>query len=200
MQNKLVDKLTSRFFRKVEDAVWDMTTGAVGLKRGDSVFTFSGTSEKDAQVTENLFETFTLPIPAFAQPLPLASCAFGDLVYGDKGPLGWVLKVNARTISIMTPQGFVSTLTPRKVQMFGGEGNTMMVLRSLVQMNGGETGFAGMQQSMLPMLMLMGDKPDSDMLTTMLMLQFMGGQGNAGAGALNPLMMLALSKGKGFFA
>ena len=38
-KNALVEKLTSRFSRKVEDAVWDMATGTIGLKSGDSVFT-----------------------------------------------------------------------------------------------------------------------------------------------------------------
>lgn len=198
-KNALVEKLTSRFFRKVEDAVWDMATGTIGLKSGDSVFTLAGKSEADAQVSEDMFAIMSIPVPAFAQPLPINQISFGDIIYGDKGALGWVIKKTARSVTIMTKQGQTSNITPRKVAMFGAEGNTLMVLRSLVAMSGGtQEGFAGMQQSMLPMLMMMGDKADGDMLSTMLMMQFMGGQ--QGANAMNPMMlMMMLGKGKDFF-
>lgn len=200
-KNTLVEKLTSRFFRKVEDAVWDMTTGTIGIKQGDSVFTMTGSSAADAQVSEDMLAMFSLPVPAFAQPLPLDQINFGDIIYGDKGALGWVIKKTAKTVTVMNKQGVTSTITPRKVAMFGANGDTMMVLRSLVAMTGGtQEGFGGMQQSMLPMLMMMGDKADGDMLSTMLMMQFMGGQAGT-QGAMNPMMMmmLMLGKGKDFF-
>lgn len=200
-KNALVEKLTSRFFRKVEDAVWDMTTGSIGIKQGDSVFTMTGKDANDAQVSEDMLAMFSLPVPAFAQPLPLEQINFGDIIYGDKGALGWVIKKTAKTVAVMNKQGVTSTITPRKVAMFGANGNTMMVLRSLVAMSGGTTeAFGGIQQSMLPMLMLMGDKADGDLLSTMLMMQFMGGQPGANAAAMNPMMMmLMLGKGKDFF-
>ena len=69
--NKLVEKMTSRFFRKVDDAVWDMTTGQLGLRSGDSILTLIGADEKDAQVSESLFAAMSVPVPAFAQQLPL---------------------------------------------------------------------------------------------------------------------------------
>lgn len=200
MKNSMIDKLVGRFFRKVDDAVWDMTTGKLALKQGDSILTLEGADEKDAQVSENLFAALSVPVPAFAQQVALADIKFGDIIYGDKGALGWVLKKTAKTVTIMTKQGQTSTITPRKVVMMGGNGDTLLVLRSLFNMAGGtEQGFAGMQQSMLPMLMLMGDndKADGDMISTMLMMQMMGGQ-QAGAG-MNPMMMLAMMKGKDFF-
>lgn len=200
MKNSMIDKLVGRFFRKVDDAVWDMTTGKLALKQGDSILTLEGADEKDAQVSENLFAALSVPVPAFAQQVALADIKFGDIIYGDKGALGWVLKKTAKTVTIMTKQGQTSTITPRKVVMMGGNGDTLLVLRSLFNMAGGtEQGFAGMQQSMLPMLMLMGDndKADGDMISTMLMMQMMGGQ-QAWAG-MNPMMMLAMMKGKDFF-
>lgn len=71
MKNSMIEKLTSRFFRKVDDAVWDMTTGKLALKQGDSVLTLEGADEKDAQVSENMFAALSVPVPAFAQQLPL---------------------------------------------------------------------------------------------------------------------------------
>lgn len=200
-KNSLVEKLTSRFFRKVEDAVWDMATGNIGLKQGDSVFTLTGASEADAQVSEDMLAVMSIPVPAFAQPLAIKDIAFGDIIYGDKGALGWVIKKTAKTVTIMTKQGITSTITPRKVALFGANGNTFMVLRSLVAMSGGTNeGFAGIQQSMLPILMMMDGKEgeSGDMLSTMLMMQFMGG--TQGAGAMNPMMLMLLAgKGKNFF-
>lgn len=196
--NSLVEKLTSRFFRKVEDAVWDMSTGQLGLKSNDSVLTLTGKDAADAQVSENMFAVMAVPVPAFAQQLPLDQINFGDIIYGDKAALGWVIKKTAKSVTIMSKQGSTTTITPRKVAMMGGNGDTLMVLRSLISMAGGtQEGFAGMQQGMLPMLMMMGDKADGDMLSTMLMMQCMGGQ--QGGGAMNPLMMMALMKGKDFF-
>jgi hypothetical protein len=198
----MIDKLTSRFFRKVDDAVWDMTTGKLALKQGDSVLSLEGADEKDAQVTENMFAALSVPIPAFAQQLPLADIKFGDIIYGDKGALGWVIKKTTKTVTIMTKQGQTTTITPRKVVMMGGNGDTLLVLRSLISMAGGtEQGFLGMQQSMLPMLMLMGDndKADGDMLSTMLMMQMIGGNGAGNMGGMNPMMMAMMLKGKDFF-
>jgi hypothetical protein len=203
MKNSMIEKLTSRFFRKVEDAVWDMTTGKLALKQGDSVLTLEGADEKDAQVSENMFAALSVPVPAFAQQLPLAEIKFGDIIYGDKGALGWVIKKTAKSVTVMTKQGQTTSITPRKVVMLGGNGDTLLVLRSLISMAGGtEQGFMGMQQSMLPMLMLMGDndKADGDMLSTMLMMQMMGGAGGQQAGGMNPMMlMMMMMKGKDFF-
>lgn len=204
--NKMVEKLTSRFFRKVDDAVWDMTTGQLGLKSGDSILTLIGTDDKDAQVSENLFAAMSVPIPAFSQQLPLAQINFGDIIYGEKGALGWVTKKTAKSVTVMGKQGNSTTITPRKVAMLGAAGgDTLMVLRSLIAMTGGTDGLAGLQSSMLPMLMLMGDKEgedSGDMLSTMLMMQFMGGasgQQAGGLGGMNPMMMLMMMKGKDFF-
>lgn len=201
--NNMVEKLTSRFFRKVDDAVWDMTTGQLGLKSGDSILTLIGADEKDAQVSENLFAAMSVPVPAFAQQLPLAQITFGDIIYGEKGALGWVIKKTAKSVTVMSKQGSTTTITPRKVAMLGAAaGDTLMVLRSLIAMTGGTEGLAGLQSSMLPMLMLMGDKEgddSGDMLSTMLMMQFMGGQQQGGVAGMNPMMMLMMMKGKDFF-
>lgn len=202
MKNSMIEKLTSRFFRKVDDAVWDMTTGKLALKQGDSVLTLEGADEKDAQVSENMFAALSVPVPAFAQQLPLADIKFGDIIYGDKGALGWVIKKTAKSVTVMTKQGQTTSITPRKVVMLGGNGDTLLVLRSLISMAGGtEQGFMGMQQSMLPMLMLMGDndKADGDMLSTMLMMQMMGGATGQQASGMNPMMLMVMLKGKDFF-
>ena len=65
-----------------------------------------------------------------------------------------------------------------------------MVLRSLMNiLPGGVTGVADLQSTMLPMLMLAGDKMDMDKIIPIMLMQSMSG--TAGSGNLMQTMMMA---------
>ena len=78
------DKMMSRMFKPVNDVVWDMASGNIGVIKNGSIFTLSGEGE-NAVVTENLFSDFGITIPAFAQNTPFESVKLGDLVYRQLG-------------------------------------------------------------------------------------------------------------------
>lgn len=214
MNSKFMDK----FFRKVDGIVWDLMTGRVGVKSTDGITTLEGSGD-DAQITVNMFDNFGMEVPAFAQSTPLASVNVGDLIYGDRKAIGWVVEIKAAPVStdpavvashvkkfvIMTPDGTRKTWVPPKMSMLGFDSG-VMVLRSLMNMlPGGSAGLGQMQNMMLPMMMMGGDSSGLDMNSIMPMMLFsqMGGATGAPADpAANPMaqmlpmmMMMQMIKG-----
>lgn len=201
-------KFIDRMFRRVDNVVWDLMTGRVGLQTRDGINTIElgeltedKTSAPDAEVSVNLFEDFGIVIPAFAQSVPVDSIAVGDLIYGATGPLGWVVKKNEKSFRLMKPDGTRSDWSPPKVQMLGFESGAMD-LRNLINMFPGGAGDLGaFQGSLMPLLAfggLDGDSELGDMLPLMLMSQSAGGAGGFGGGnMLQTLMLMKLMKGSG---
>lgn len=162
-------KFMDRFFRRVDGVVWDLMSGRVGIKNADGIVTIEGVGA-DAQVVINLFDQFGLEVPAFAQNTPVDAVAVGDLIYGQKGVLGWVVDKTEKSFTLLKPEGTRSQWSPPKIQMFGFDSG-VMVLRSLMNMlPGGSSGLNQMQSLLMPMLM-MGDG-DIDLGNIMPMLLF----------------------------
>jgi hypothetical protein len=183
---KVGNKLVDRFFRRVDDVVWDLMSGKIGIKRPDGIATLSGTG-KDAEVCLNLFDDFGVALPAFAQNTPMVSINFGDLIYGAKGPMGWVVEKKPKTCVLLRPDGSRLQWSPPKVQSMGFDASGAMVLRSLINTLP-EGGLGGLQSMLLPMMMMGGDMGDTmnDILPALLLSQTQGGAAGAG-GAANPM-------------
>jgi hypothetical protein len=174
--SKLGNAMMNRFFRKVDGAVWDLMTGRIGIRSADGIVTIEGEGD-DAQVTINMLEQFGMEIPAFAQSTPVASVTLGDLIYGTKGVLGWVVKKTDKSLTLMRPDGTRSTWVPPKVQMLGFDSG-VMVLRSLINMlPGGSTGLGAMQSSIMPLLMMGGENIDLDSMMPILLMSQIGTPG-----------------------
>lgn len=188
--NKLFDgkKLMSRFFRPVDNVVWDLMTGRIGITGPDGITTVEGEGE-DAQVTINLFDQFGMTVPAFAQGTPTADVKIGDLIYGARGALGWVVERTEKSFTILKSDGTRSNWTPPKTAMIGFGGD-VMVLRSLVNiLPGGETGLGNFQNMLLPMLMMGGDNVDMQEIMPLVLMTQLGASAPTGDGseAANPL-------------
>lgn len=157
MGNKLVD----RFFRRVDEVVWDLMSGRVGIKTADGIATLEGTGE-DAQVSVNMFEDFGVPLPAFAQQTPIESVKEGDLIYNARKLLGWVIACPSKTakgtkaFKLLKPDGTRGEWRPPKLTSLGLDLGGAMVLRSLVNTLP-DGGLGQMQSALLPMMMLGGD-------------------------------------------
>lgn len=204
------DALLNRMFRKADNVVWDLMSGKVGVKTKDGIATLEGSGD-DATISVNLMDQFSMPLPAFAQSTPKNGVMVGDIILrGANSDPAWVvekkedgdkvsfrlLKVNGETVSWKAP----------KIQLMGFDGG-VMVLRSLLTMlPGGAGDLTAMQNSMLPMLMMMGDGDDtSGMLEKMMplmLMQSMNGPAGAAGGAGNMmqmmLMMQMMGNGGGF--
>ena len=179
--NSVSNKLMDRFFRRVDNVVWDLMSGRVGVKTADGIVTLDGTGD-DAQVSINLFDQFGVEVPAFAQNTPVDSLAAGDLIFSGKNILGWVVDKNEKGgLTLMSPNGTRHGWKPPKVSLLGFDSG-VMVLRSLVNMMPGG-GLNAMQGLLMPMLMMGGEDLDLDAMMPMMLLSQVG----TGDGSPNPL-------------
>jgi hypothetical protein len=195
------EKMLNKMFRKVDDAVWDLMTGRVGISTNDGIATLEGEGD-DAQVTVNVFDDFGMPIPAFAQNTPVDQIKQGDLIYNARKVMGWVIEVPEEgkvTFKLLKPDGTRGEWRPPKTNSIGIDINGAMVLRSLLNtVPGGDLG--GLQGMLMPMLLMNdGDLGGMDM-EKMLPLMLMGQMGTAGGGAaggnnmMQAMMMMQMLK------
>ncbi len=175
--------LIERMFKKADGVVWDLMTGHLGVEYDGGIATFDPAA---GQVQLNLMN-FSMPLPAFAQNTPISQVKVGDLVITGKADRhGWVTEVKDKSIRIMRPDGSGSTHTPVKVATLGLDQEGVMVVRSLINMlPGGSTGLAGLQSSLLPLMMMGGGDLDLDSMMPMLLISQMGVPGVA-APTVNP--------------
>lgn len=219
----LSEKLMGRFFRRVDNVVWDLMTGRVGVHTREGIATLEGEGD-GAQISVNLLEDFGMPIPAFAQSTPLDKVKQGDLIYKDRNPLGWVIGIKEpkakaedtdadapdspilKKFTLMKPDGASSTWTPPKVTMLGFESGVMVAKSLLDMLPGGNDSLNAMQGTMMPFLMMGGFDGDGggemmDKLVPMMLMSQMGvAAGGAGAGnMMQTMMMMQMMGGKSPF-
>ena len=181
------DKMMERMFKPVQDAVWDISTGKMGiLGKSGSIFSLAGEGE-EAQVTENLFSEFGMAVPAFAQSVPFDQVQLGDLAYRQGGRPGWVVEKNPNSLILLNTDSSEGTIRRNKTITMGMDQSGVMILRNLFNV----TGEAGQQsfQMLLPMLM-MGSKNEEagSMVEMMLMMSVMQPQAAAAPAAVIPEM------------
>lgn len=209
--SSIMQKQIDRMFKRVDGVVWDLMTGRVGVKKGESVllrgelvFTDDTNTEADFDITEQIFEQFSMPIPAFAQNTSRTDVKIGDMIVLGNGSYGWVKKINPKSYTIMTTNGTTTTWTPPKIEALGFSSNDgIMVVRSLMQMGGSTDGngnLQSMQTNLMPMLMMMGDNDEAmnSMIPMMLMMQSQGA-GSSFANMMPMMMMMNMTGGKNPF-
>ena len=194
-------KLLKRFFRPVKGVVWDLMTGRVGVRTESGIVTLEGEGD-EAELVSNLLDDFGIELPAFAQNTPVEKIKVGDLLYGDRGPLGWVIakpEAPARDFTLLKPGGDHVPWRPPKVKSLGLDLSGVMVLRSLVNTLP-DGGLDDMQSMLMPMLML-GDEDfglgDLGEIMPMLLLSKTGiiGKGEGMGNMLQTMLMLKMLKG-----
>lgn len=199
--SNMIARLTNRMFRKIDGVQWDLMTGAVGIPSKDGLRTLTTdidteTGAIEYRVAENPLDLFEFKIPAFAIGTPLEQVNAGDLVvFKDNNTFGWVTRKLASSLDILKGDGTSTNYKPNKVvnSLLGGEGGTVLVVRSLLTMAGGEGALGGMQNSLLPLLMLGGGDKGGD-LDNILPLMLMSGQAGANAGPIQSLLPILMMK------
>jgi hypothetical protein len=199
-----VEKLMGRMFRRVDNVVWDLMTGKLGVRTRDGeIATCEGEGES-ATISINPFEDFGIAIPAFAQATPIDAVKVGDLIYTSTESPGWIIEIkssaakkstNPKSFRLIRAGGNLSSWIPPKVQMFGLDGG-VLVVRSLISMlPGGNDGLAGLQGSLMPLMMLGGDNLDLDKMLPLMLMSQAGGNSAFGGGMMQALMMSKLLGG-----
>lgn len=225
MFKNLSEKMMGLQFSKVENAVWDLSSGKLGIKTADGIATLNGIGD-EAEVEINMMEDFGMAIPAFAQAIPIDQVKVGDIIYSGNKLRGWVVSINSRPatprvenpdgtvkseaksasirLRMMSPQGHINNWNPPKINLMGMGAGGVKVLRSLITMlPTGEAGLGNMQ-SMLPMLAMAGGDLE-EMMPMLLMSQMNGSSGDSNS-MLNTMLMMKLmgksskgSNGSNFF-
>ena len=95
-----IKRLLDQVFFEVPDAVFDLTTGTVGIKKGGNIVTASVTTNDEdgkstIEVMHNVLSEFGMAIPAFGIKVPLNEVRVGDIViFANKQVGGFAEKVN----------------------------------------------------------------------------------------------------------
>lgn len=149
---------SNQLFTQVENATWDLLTGKVGYRDGQSVVTIN-----EKRITRNpVIGNALPPLPAFALPTNAAQIAVGDLVINGETIIGFIVeKKESGNFSTIDFNGRIGEWSAPEGILFGDT----KVVRSLTSMLGGET--AGIQSMLMPFL-LMG-KDVSSILPILLM-------------------------------
>lgn len=207
-KNPAMSKMFDRMFKQVDNMVWDLMTGSIGMKTDAGIWTLQLGEVKDdkalnPEVSLNTLDMGCMPIPAFAQSTPADQIKLGDLIYSTSGnALGWVVGKNAKSFRLLKQDGTQSTWTPPKVKVLGMD-TGVLVLRNLMNLlPSGQEGFGNLQGMLLPLMMTGmldsdGDGELKDMLPMMLMMQGVGGIGQGNSQGMG-MMMQALMMQKLF--
>ena len=197
--NGSMEKMMGRMFKRVDSVVWDLMTGKLGVRTKDGeIATFEGQGD-EASISLNVFEDFGIALPAYAQSTPLDAVKVGDLIYTSGDTPGWITEIKTsaktktseggkKTFRIMRPGGTVSSWNPPKVSMFGLEGGVLVVRSLMTMLPGGESGLAGLQSMMMPMMLMGGDDLNLEKMMPMMLMSQMGTGTAAGANPMGQMM------------
>lgn len=180
----------NRMFRKVNNVVWDMMSGKLGVRNDEGIVTLDESDADNPCVSLNMFDQFGMGVPAFAQNTPVDQVKAGDLLVGTKEILGWVLKVEDGKFTLMKPNGNISKWVPPKVAMFGFDSG-VMVVRSLLNLLPTGTGGLGQMQQWLQMMMFIGDgEVNFEKVMPMMLMSQMSAPAGADPAAVNPMAQM----------
>lgn len=210
MMNKMASYMQNQMFRREDCAAIDMFTGKVCVKKanGTSItYELVGEETQAVQIVENVID-MSMAIPAYSMKIAIDQVKVGDVYMAERGPIGFVEKVNTTSVAVRKFDGSVSTYTPPKVSTNMGlvPQNSVRVLRSLFNFGATEAegqNFLGSLQSnpMLAMLMFRDDEDKESKFDDLMPLLLMGGLngGQQANGAMNPMVMMMLLKNQDLF-
>lgn len=194
LSNMFGKNLMNRYFRKVDDCVWDLMTGKIGVIVDDGIATIDKGEDGEYSISLNIFTDLSCPIPAFAQNTKIEDVKVGDLIYNTKKNIGWVIekKENGK-LRLLNKDGNETTWTPPKVTSVFGSDSGCLVLRSLINtLPGGEGGLDGFKNNLLPLLMMGGD---SGMVEKMIPIMLMGGMNGNSGNMIQTMLMMNMMNG-----
>ena len=193
--SKLSEKYMNSLMRPVNDAVWDVTNGSLAIVgKNDSLYSLDTSSKEEGLygILQNDFAFITMPIPAFAQSVPVETVKIEDFIYDGQKPMGWVVKIsksanNSLVFDVLRPSGTQSRWSPPKVQNAFTSGQNVQVLRTMTSMFGSNADNKMSEiQQMLPMMMMMGGN-NANVMQQMLPMLMMTGNSK-----MDPMMMFMM--------
>ena len=196
----MFDSLVESMFREVDDIVWDLQTGRLGILDGDVIYSFEKTGNK-SRITKNPIKELGVKVPAYAVATPIESLQPGDIVILDDGQ--WVFFLSS------TPATDDDEVTFKGLNYDTGRQTTVTAIsnlllgsKSLLAVKNFIGSEAGNLSSMLPLLMLQDDGDGEGIGEVLGLMTLIQNQGTAskgkkaanGAFDLNSMLPLLLMK------
>lgn len=207
----IASRMMNSTFVKVENVVWSLTTGNIGIASTDkSVKNLSFTKGEDGsleqfRITESLFEIFGMPIPAFATRASIADIHPSNMVIVS-GKVYWVISKAGSLLKVLNPDGMVTELACTELTGLNGGSSdepSFMLVKPLIDMFGGsKKGMKGFSSELMPMIAMSqmgGGNSGFDlekMIPLMLLGGGLGGKKKGGGGMMQNLMMMQMFSGK----
>lgn len=201
VKNTMFEKLAKSMMKEVSARI-DMTTGTMGITTPEGLATLGTDESGGLCININVMdEIMGFDVPAYAVKTPFDKIAVGDIFVDSNDKQGFVIGITEKsTLQILKPNGQKTTYNATKTNL--GANGFFVVTNFFKGMVGGSGG--GMN-SMLPLMMLMGNDDEGDSKTPksegkknklgmMLAMSAMSGS-EMGIGGINP-MMLALMMDK----
>lgn len=199
--NAITKRIFASQFTKLDNVVWSITDGGLAIVGADeNLVNLVSRADGTYGLSQNSFNMFGLPIPAFATRATLAQLNVTDLlVVGAQKDLYWVVGKSEQCVKVLSTSGIVTDLIPTNVSLMGstGDGGTYMRVQNLTTALGGSNDALGGLQGMLLPMMLSGGDVGSTMEKLLPMMLLTGGAGLGGASGQNPLMMMMLMQNMG---
>ena len=195
------DALMNSFFRKVDNTVWDLSTGKIGFRTNEGIATLSSEGEF---IDVNPVEQFGIPVPSYATKTSLDKVSKGDFIYGSTAASrGWVTEVfvteaadgtKSFKFGVLTPNGTSHNYNPPRIKMFGLDPNGVMIVQSLFNVAGAGSADS-MKNALMPLMLMGGD--DLDLGEIMPMLLFSGMNGGTGGDMSQMMTQMMMFKAMG---
>ena len=182
--NQFKNAFTKNLFSEVSNLAWDLMSNSVAIIKESELCSFD---IEQSCVTVNVASSFSMPLPGFAQAVPIDTVKLGDIFVKDGLALGWIIELikdkedkSIVKLKYMKVDGTEKTFTPPKiVNPLTGTTNTVMISRDLTGMLGGNDNKDSFKSSLLPLMMMNGGNIDmSTMMPMMLMSAQSGSDGN----------------------
>lgn len=200
--------MMDQLFCRIENVVWDLTTGEVGiLTKDEMIATFtppaleevnedSQPSDNCGVVTHNPFSAMSMALPAYGQKISASEVKIGDIIVTNKQASGWVTGIRPNgKFDIQKVDGNTTSFNPPNVQIMGsGTQNGVMVVRTLVNLTGGNLG--GFKDSLMPLMMMSGGSLDETQFDKLIPMMLMGGMNGGSNNMMQMFMMMSMMGGK----
>lgn len=208
--NNIANRMMKSTFTKVDNLVWSLTTGALGVVNGDSgvkTLTFLKAEDgslTDYSISESLFEVFGMPIPAYAMRASINDIVPSSLVVAN-GITYWVVAKKGNLLKVLSPDGLVSELASTSITGFDGNAvsaATFMLVKPLIDVLGGNEGnLSNFSSNLMPMMMMsqMSGGNDFDMERMIPFMLMSGGSLGGSNSMMSTMMMLQMMKGGNSF-
>jgi hypothetical protein len=213
----MLESLTGSMFQEVDDIVWDLQSGRLGILENDVIYSFEQVGKK-SRVTKNPIKEFGVKIPAYAIMTPIESLQVGDIIVTDDETWIFFLSAAAATDEVevtfkglnynsgrqTTVTAVTNTLMGTKgvlavKNFFGTDNASMAGMLPFIMMGGGKKNDIGQMIAMMALannkaggLTPIGDKPAGLDMTSLLPLMLMKGKKKGGSKAM---MLMALMQG-----